>query len=132
MTKNPLWNTLGFFGKQLVEDLRDDHIKYNKIEQFDHETALSYLQEFQEQAIAAEKAFVILLQLVEDETFDLNDAQNREHFLEILWYVSLHNDLIMAHNEQNAMGVVISDTSIQEILDNAEPEVENEHPKSRD
>lgn len=132
MTKNPLWNTLGFFGKQLVEDLRDDHIKYNKIEQFDHETALSYLQEFQEQAIDAEKAFVILLQLVEDETFDLNDAQNREHFLEILWYVSLHNDLIMAHNEQNAMGVVISDTSIQEILDNAEPEVENEHPKSRD
>lgn len=132
MTKNPLWNTLGFFGKQLVEDLRDDHIKYNKIEQFDHETALSYLQEFQEQAIDVEKAFVILLQLVEDETFDLNDAENREHFLEILWYVSLHNDLIMAHNEQNAMGVVISDTSIQEILDNIEPEVENEHPKSRD
>ena len=132
MTKNPLWNTLGFFGKPLVEDLRADHIKYNKIEQFDHETALSYLQEFNEQAIDAEKAFVILLQLLEDETFDLNDAQNREHFLEILWYVSLHNDLIMAHNEQNAMGVVISDTSIQEILDNAEPEVENEHPKSRD
>ena len=132
MTKNPLWNTLGFFGKQLVEDLRDDHIKYNKIEQFDHETALSYLQEFQEQAIDAEKAFVILLQLVEDETFDLNDAANREHFLEILWYVSLHNDLIMAHNEQNAMGVVISDTSIQEILDNIEPEEENEHPKRRD
>ena len=132
MTKNPLWNTLGFFGKQLVEDLRADHIKYNKIEQFDHETALSYLQEFHEQAMDAETAFVILLQLVEDETFDLNDAQNREHFLEILWYVSLHNDLIMAHNEQNAMGVVISDTSIQEILDNAEPEEEDEHPKKRD
>lgn len=132
MTKNPLWNTLGFFGKQLVEDLRADHIKYNKIEQFDHGTALSYLQEFHEQAMDAETAFVILLQLLEDETFDLNDAQNREHFLEILWYVSLHNDLIMAHNEQNAMGVIISDTSIQEILDNIEPEVENEHPKSRD
>lgn len=132
MTKNPLWNTLGFFGKQLVEDLRDDHIKHNKIEQFDHETALSYLQEFHEQAMDAETAFVILFQLVEDEEFDLNDPDNREHFLEILWYVSLHNDLIMAHNEQNAMGVVISDTSIQEILDNIEPEVENEHPKSRD
>lgn len=132
MAKNPLWNTLGFFGKQLVEDLQDDHIKYNKIEQFDHETALSYLQEFHEQAIDAEKAFVILLQLVEDETFDLNDAQNREHFLEILWYTSLHNDLIMAHNEQNAMGVIISDTSIQDILDNIKPEEENEHPKRRD
>ena len=132
MTKNPLWNTLGFFGKQLVEDLRADHIKYNKIEQFDHETALSYLQEFQQQSMAAEKAFVILLQLVEDKEFDLNDSENREHFLEILWYVSLHNDLIMAHNEQNVMGAVISDTSIQEILDNAEPEEENEHPKRRD
>ena len=132
MTKNPLWNTLGFFGKQLVEDLRDNHMTNNKIAQFDHETALSYLQEFHEQAMDAEKAFVILLQLVEDEEFDLNDAQNREHFLEILWYASFHNDLIMAHNEQNAMGVVISDTSIQEILDNIEPEEENEHPKSRD
>ncbi|ARM65724.1 hypothetical protein LW32_037 [Lactococcus phage LW32] len=39
---------------------------------------------------------------------------------------------IRPHNEQNAMGVIISDTSIQEILDNIEPEVENEHPKSRD
>lgn len=132
MAKNPLWNTLGFFGKQLVQDLQDDHIRNNKIEQFDHETTLSYLQEFQQQSMAAEKAFVILLQLVEDEEFDLNDAQNREHFLEILWYTSLHNDLIMAHNEQNVMGAVISDTSIQEILDNAEPEEENEHPKRRD
>lgn len=132
MTKNPLWNTLGFFGKQLVQDLQDDHIRNNKIEQFDHETALSYLNEFQQQSMAAEKAFVILLQLVEDKEFDLNDLENREHFLEILWYTSLHNDLIMAHNEQNAMGAVISDTSIQEILDNAEPEEENEHPKKRD
>lgn len=132
MTKNPLWNTLGFFGKQLVQDLQDDHIQNNKIEQFDHETALSYLQEFQHQAMDAEKAFVILLQLVEDEEFDLNDSENREHFLEILWYASLLNDLIMAHNEQNTMGIVISDTSIQEILDNAESEEENEHPKKRD
>lgn len=132
MAKNPLWNTLGFFGKQLIQDLEDDHIRNNKVTQFDHETALSYLQEFQHQSMDAEKAFVILLQLVEDEEFDLNDSENREHFLEILWYTSLHNDLIMAHNEQNAMGVVISDTSIQEILDNAEPEEENEHPKKRD
>lgn len=132
MTKNPLWNTLGFFGKQLIQDLEDKHIEQNKVAQFDHETALSYLNEFQHQAMDAEKAFVILLQLVEDEEFDLNDSENREHFLEILWYTSLHNDLIMAHNEQNAMGVVISDTSIQEILDNAEPEEENEHPKKRD
>ncbi|QHJ80956.1 MAG: hypothetical protein [Caudoviricetes sp.] len=132
MAKNPLWNTLGFFGKQLIQDLEDKHIEQNKVTKFDHETALSYLQEFQHQAMDAEKAFVILLQLVEDEEFDLNDSENREHFLEILWYTSLHNDLIMAHNEQNAMGVVISDTSIQEILDNAEPEEENEHPKKRD
>ena len=132
MTKNPLWNTIGFFGKQLIQDLEDKHIEQNKVAQFDHETALSYLNEFQHQAMDAEKAFVILLQLVEDEEFDLNDSENREHFLEILWYTSLHNDLIMAHNEQNAMGVVISDTSIQEILDNAEPEEENEHPKKRD
>lgn len=132
MTKNPLWNTLGFFGKQLVQDLEDEHIEQNKVSQFDHETALSYLNEFQHQAMDAEKAFVILIQLLEDEEFDLNDSENREHFLEILWYTSLHNDLIMAHNEQNAMGVVISDTSIQEILDNVEPEEENEHPKSRD
>ena len=132
MAKNPLWNTLGFFGKQLIQDLEDKHIRNNKIEQFDHETAVSYLQEFQHQAMDAEKAFVILLQLVEDEEFDLNDSENREHFLEILWYTSLHNDLIMAHNEQKAMGVVISDTSIQEILDNAEPEEEDEHPKKRD
>lgn len=132
MTKNPLWNTLGFFGKQLIQDLEDKHIEQNKVAQFDHETALSYLNEFQHQAMDAEKAFVILLQLVEDEEFDLNDSENREHFLEIIWYTSLHNDLIMAHNEQNAMGVVISDTSIQEILDNAEPEEEDEHPKKRD
>lgn len=132
MAKNPLWNTLGFFGKQLVQDLEDEHIHNKKIEQFDYETALSYLQEFHHQAMDAEKAFVILLQLVEDEEFDLNDPDNREHFLEILWYTSLHNDLIMAHNEQNAMGVAISDTSIQEILDNAEPEEEDEHPKKRD
>lgn len=132
MAKNPLWNTLGFFGKQLVQDLENTHMEQNKITQFDHETALSYLQEFHHQAMDAEKAFVILLQLVEDEEFDLNDPQNREHFLEILWYTSLHNDLIMAHNEQNAMGVAISDTSIQEILDNAEPEEEDEHPKKRD
>nr|DAL74568.1 MAG TPA: hypothetical protein [Caudoviricetes sp.] len=132
MAKNPLWNTLGFFGKQLVQDLQDEHIHNNKIEQFDHKTALSYLQEFHNQAMDAEKAFVILLQLVEDEEFDLNDSENREHFLEILWYTSLHNDLIMAHNEQNTMGVAISDTSIQEILDNAEPEEEDEHPKKRD
>lgn len=132
MAKNPLWNTLGFFGKQLVQDLEENHMEQNKITQFDHETALSYLQEFHHQAIDAEKAFVILLQLVEDEEFDLNDPDNREHFLEILWYTSLHNDLIMAHNEQNAMGVAISDTSIQDILDNAEPEEEDEHPKKRD
>lgn len=132
MAKNPLWNTLGFFGKQLVQDLENNHMEQNKITQFDHETALSYLQEFHHQAMDAEKAFVILLQLVEDEEFDLNDPDNREHFLEILWYTSLHNDLIMAHNEQNAMGVAISDTSIQEILDNAEPEEEDEHPKKRD